>query len=145
MNATIRPIKETDRPQILQMMREFYASDMVFTNGSEKIYNADIDSCIGECPFVEGYVFDDGNNIHGYAMVAKSFSTEFGKQCIWIEDIYIKNEFRGFGTGSRFLRYIEEKYPNAIFRLDVENSNERAVSVYKKCGYTVLPYMEMKK
>lgn len=145
MNASIRRMNETDREQILKMMREFYASDMVFTDGSEEIYNADIDNCIGECPFVEGYVFDDGNNIQGYAMVAKSFSTEFGKQCVWIEDIYIKNEFRGIGIGSSFLRYVEEKYPDSIFRLEVENHNERAVNVYKKCGYTVLPYMEMKK
>ena len=40
---------------------------------------------------------------------------------------------------------MEEKYPNSLFRLEVEAENERAVHVYKKCGYEVLPYMEMKK
>ena len=78
-------------------------------------------------------------------MLAKSFSTEFGKACIWIEDIYIKDEYRGLGIGSHFLNFIEHKYPNSLFRLEVEVENERAVNVYKKCGYDVLPYMEMKK
>ena len=83
--------------------------------------------------------------MQGYAMVAKSFSTEFGKPCMWIEDLFLKETARGLGFGTGFLRYIEEKYPDAILRLEVESENERAVHVYKKCGFRVLPYMEMKK
>ena len=47
--------------------------------------------------------------------------------------------------GSAFFRLIEEKYPDSIFRLEVEEENEGAVKLYRKNGYTVLPYMEMKK
>ena len=36
-------------------------------------------------------------------------------------------------------------HPNAILRLEVEAENERAVNVYHKCGFEVIPYMEMKK
>lgn len=78
-------------------------------------------------------------------MVAKSFSTEFGKPCIWIEDIFVKQEFQGKGIGTRFLDYIEQKYPNRIFRLEVEKYNHNAIKLYKKSGYDFLPYMEMKK
>ena len=145
MESRIRYMEEQDRHQILEMMRTFYASEAVFTNGSEDIFNTDIDNCINENPYIEGYVFENDNRIQGYAMLAKSFSTEFGKACIWIEDIYIKDEYRGLGIGSHFLNFIERKYPNSLFRLEVEVENERAVNVYKKCGYDVLPYMEMKK
>ena len=127
------------------MMRTFYASDAVFTNGSEEIFNADISACISDNPYIEGYIFENDNVIQGYAMLAKSFSTEFGKPCIWIEDLYIKEEYRGLGIGSLFLEFIEAKYPNSLFRLEVEAENDRALHVYKKCGYDVLPYMEMKK
>ena len=78
-------------------------------------------------------------------MLAKSFSTEFGKPCIWIEDLYVKDEYRGRGIGSRFLRFIEGKYPDAVLRLEVEAENERALHVYKSGGFDVLAYMEMKK
>lgn len=145
MTDTIRYMKEQDRQQILEMMRNFYASEAVFTNGSEEIFNTDIDNCIKENPYIEGYVFENGGRIQGYAMLAKSFSTEFGKACIWIEDIYVKEEYRGLGIASRFLRFIEQKYPNCLFRLEVELENERAVNVYKRSGYDLLPYMEMKK
>lgn len=143
MESKIRDIEERDRQQILEMMRIFYASEAVFTNGSEKIFNMDIENCINENPYIEGYIFENDNGIQGYAMLAKSFSTEFGKPCIWIEDLYIKEEYRGMGIGSFFLDFVKEKYPHSVFRLEVEAENERAVNVYRKCGYDVLPYMEM--
>lgn len=145
MRYAIRPMAEGDKREVLFMMREFYSSPAVFTNGSKEIFEADFDNCIADNPYIEGYVFEGAEGICGYAMVAKSFSTEFGKPCIWIEDIFIKNAHRGAGIGTLFLGYIENKYPNSVFRLEVEEENERAVGVYKKCGYGVLPYMEMKK
>lgn len=145
MPNIIRSMEEKDRRQVLEMMRVFYSSPAVLSNGSREIFEADVDHCIGDCPFVEGFIFEKEGNIQGYAMIAKSYSTEFGKPCIWIEDLYIKKQYQGLGIGSRFLRYVEEKYPNHVFRLEVEAENERAVNVYQKCGFRVLPYMEMKK
>jgi len=141
----IRRMTEQDREEVLAMMRVFYTSPAVFSDGSEEIYNADIDYCVGESPFLEGYIFEENETMQGYAMVAKSFSTEFGKPCMWVEDLYMKPEYRGLGIGSQFFRFLEEKYPEALFRLEVEAENERAVKVYEKCGFEVLPYMEMKK
>ncbi len=145
MSTTIRAMIKEDKNCVLDMMRVFYTSPAVWSDGSEEIYNSDIDNCVGECPFLEGYIFQDEQEIQGYAMVAKSFSTEFGRPCMWIEDLYIKQEYRGTGIGSLFFEFIEKKYPDTILRLEVEEENERAINVYKKCGYEILPYMEMKK
>ena len=145
MESAIRGMEEKDRRQVLEMMREFYASPAVWSNGSEEIFEADFAACISDRPYLEGYIFENAQDIQGYAMVAKSFSTEFGKPCVWIEDIYVKDVYRGFGIGSQFLKFIESKYPDAILRLEVEEENERAVKVYQKCGFEVIPYMEMKK
>lgn len=145
MKSKIRTMQAQDKPQILEMMRVFYASEAVFTNGSEEIFQADILNCVNDNPYLEGYVFEDGDVIQGYAMLAKSFSTEFGKPCIWIEDIYVKEEYRNQGLASRFFQFVEAKYPHCILRLEVEPENTRAIHVYKKNGYDVLPYTEMKK
>ena len=141
----IRKMTLEDKPMVLEMMRVFYASPAVLSNGSEEIFQKDIDACVSDCPYLEGYIFEEAGQLQGYAMVAKSFSTEFGKPCIWIEDLYMKDAYRGRGIGSRFLEYIGEKYPDALLRLEVEAENQRAVRVYEKSGFTVLPYMEMKR
>ena len=145
MNSITRAMKESDRSQILEMMRVFYTSPAVLSNGSEAIFEADFNACVGDSPYLEGYVFENADGIQGYAMIAKSFSTEFGKPCIWIEDLYVKDAYRGRGIGSRFLNFIEGQYPGAVLRLEVEAENERALRMYKACGYEELPYMEMKK
>lgn len=133
-----------DKAEILKMMEVFYASPAVHTNGSLEIFSADFDACVGSCPYLEGFVIEDGE-IQGYAMVAKSFSTEFGKPCIWIEDIYIKEEYRGLGLGKAILEFILNNYKDCIYRLEAEEENTRAVALYKKFGFNVLPYLEMKK
>ena len=141
----IRLMTAEDKENVLEMMRVFYASPAVLSNGSEEIFINDIENCVNDSPYLEGYIFEEEGEIQGYAMVAKSFSTEFGKPCMWIEDLYVKNEHQGLGIGGDFLQYMAEKYPDAILRLEVEEENERAVHVYKKNGFEVLPYMEMKK
>lgn len=145
MSSNIRKMTINDKPVVIQMMRGFYASDCVATNGSEEIFNADIDTCISDSPYLEGYVFEENGTIEGYAMLALSFSTEYGKPCVWIEDLFIEDAHRGKGIGSSFFEFIEQKYPDAIFRLEVEAENTRAVHVYKKCGFDFMPYLEMKK
>ena len=144
-NFNIRKMQKEDREDILQMMKIFYSSNAVFTNGSDEIFKNDFENCINESPYLEGYVFYNDKELQGYAMIAKSFSTEFGKACYWLEDLYVKADYRGLGIGTAFLKYIENSYPDVIFRLEVEEENERAVHVYKKCGFTTLPYVEMKK
>ncbi len=141
----IQEMKKEHTDEVFQMMKVFYSSPAVSTNGSDEIFMSDIQNCINDNPYLEGYVFVEQDKIMGYAMAAKSFSTEFGKPCIWIEDIYIKPEYRGKGIGSQFLVYIEQKYRDSILRLEVEEDNTAAVHVYKKSGFDVLPYMEMKK
>lgn len=131
--------------EVLEMMRTFYASDAVSTNGSEEIFKNDIEACISDSPYLEGYVFYENTVIVGYAMTAKSFSTEFGKKCIWIEDLYLKPDWRNKGFGSKFLSFIEQKHRDAILKLEVEDYNLRAVHTYKKNGFELLPYAEMKK
>ena len=135
----------TDKEVVMDMMRVFYASPAVLSNGSEEIFAADVENCVNDSPYLEGFIFEADEEIQGYGMIAKSFSTEFGKPCIWIEDLYLKPEFRGLGIGSRFFEYLENTYINCIFRLEVEEENERAIHVYEKNGFAVLPYMEMKK
>ena len=115
MKSEIRAMQEGDRGAVLAMMREFYASDAVLTNGSDEIFNNDISGCVSDNPYIEGYVFTDGGLIQGYAMLAKSFSTEFGRPCIWVEDIFVKAEYRARGIATGFFSFIEDKYPGALF------------------------------
>ena len=145
MDIMIRNMVSADKDAVMEMMRVFYASPAVLSNGSEEIFENDIENCVNDSPYLEGYIFEEAGVIKGYGMVAKSFSTEFGKPCAWIEDLYIKDEYRRAGVGSAFLHFVCEKYADHVVRLEVEEDNLRARKAYEKCGFEVLPYMEMKR
>ena len=50
MNLIIRPMIFEDKDRVLEMMRVFYASPAVFTNGSDDIFRTDIENCINDNP-----------------------------------------------------------------------------------------------
>lgn len=102
----IRPMQPGDKKAVLAMMEVFYASPAVLSNGSAAIFTNDFEACVNNNPYLEGYIFEENGQIQGYAMAAKSFSTEFGRPCIWVEDLYIKEDFRGTGIGSQFLNLL---------------------------------------
>ncbi len=143
MTVRIRKMVRGDEEQVVSMMRTFYASPAVFTNGSEKIFRRDVEECVGESPFATGYVLLSDGVVAGYAMLAFGYSTEFGRRTVWIEDIYVKDSFRGTGIGSAFLEFVKEEFSGCLLRLEVERENAPAVRVYRKAGFEELPYAEM--
>ena len=66
MNSIIRPMTPKDKNSVLEMMRVFYASPAVFTNGSDDIFRTDIENCINDNPYLEGYIFEVSGEIQGY-------------------------------------------------------------------------------
>ena len=138
----IRLMKEQDKNEVIEMMTVFYASEAVSTNGSREIFESDFNNCINSCPYLEGYVFEENDKICGYAMVAKSFSTEFGKPCIWIEDLYIKEEYRHKKLGSLFFDFLKDNYKDTIQRLEVDKHNVFAIKAYKKNNFEEVDYLQ---
>ena len=141
---TMREITEADRESVHEMMRVFYASDAVDSNGSDEVFRNDIDECLSDSPFLTGYVFVRADeSVGGYAMTAHSYCTEYGMQCVWIEDIYLQDDLRGMGLASAFFDYMKEKYPDCIHRLEAEDHTSRALEVYRRNGFGVKPYVEL--
>jgi len=143
----IRPMKQEDFSDVLNMMLVFYASEALIVHPPEESLRRTLTDCLAGGPYLEGYVFMDGEETAGYGMLTKSYSTEACGLCIWIEDIYVRPESRGKGLGSGFLAFVDEKYgaSAARIRLEAEPDNARAIEVYRKAGYHELGYMQLVK
>ena len=143
---TIKKMTKEHYTDVLDMMRVFYDSPAVLHTSSDKVLENDINACISDNVYLDGYVFVEDGIITGYAMVSKSFTTEYGGICAWIEDLYIKPEFRRKGYARQFFGELPSLYPDVVrFKLEVEPENERAIATYNNCDYSLLHYniMEM--
>lgn len=67
----IKPMTSEHKEAVLNMMRVFYASPAVLSNGSEEIFNNDIENCINDSPYLEGYVFVENGEIQGTGWLEK--------------------------------------------------------------------------
>lgn len=89
--------------------------------------------------FVDGVcealvVENDALEVVGFALYYQSYSTWKGR-CLYLEDFYIKPEFRRGGIGSRlFTEVVETAKKRGVKRMDwqVLDWNEPALEFYKK-------------
>lgn len=142
----IRLINKDDRNELFAMMREFYSSPALIHKSSDRVLNRTIDDCLVQNPYVCAYIFEEDDRVAGYSIVSKNYTTEYGGICIWIEDLFFKQEFRGRRLSDEFFSFVEKQYPEAVrYKLEVEAENEHAVACYLKHEYQKSDYFLMTK
>jgi GNAT superfamily N-acetyltransferase len=136
MNLKINKTKSTDIPHIIAMLREFAEQTKLAEYckvTEESLQNV----MFGENSFVEGLIALVDEIPIAYAIFFPHFASFKGQRSIYLEDIYIKPEFRNLGVGEKMLREIARfgKTQNAS-RIDfqVSDSNKKGINFYKKLG-----------
>ena len=143
----IRKMRPADVEGVFAMMEVFYASEALLIHPNQEVLRRTLEDCLEDGPYLEGFVFEEEGVLAGYAMVAKSYSTEAGGKCIWIEDLYLSPDYRGKGTGTAFLTFIAQRYTGQAvrLRLEAEPENDRAMRTYRSAGFEILGYTQLVK
>lgn len=141
-----RRISQLDKAVFLEMEYEFYHSDATLHPIPQSHFEATFNALMENTPFADCFMFEEKGEVFGFALLAITFSNEGGGICVWVEEIYVRPQFQGRGTGKEFFRFLQENYPQAKrFRLEIEEDNISAKRLYEKMGFEVLPYQQMVK
>lgn len=135
----IRPAVQSDIPQILAMIREFaeYVELSDYCEVTEERLQI---ALFGEMAVAEAIVAVKDEMPIAYAIFYPNFLTFRGQRGYYLEDIYLKPEFRGQNLGEKMLRHIAKLGKSGGFeRIDFQvlESNTPAVNFYKKLGAVV--------
>ena len=143
----IRKLTENHRDLYIRMAEEFYSSDAVLHPIPRAYIERTADEALQSDAYAEIYLLECEGEPAGYGLTARTFSQEAGGSVLWIEELYIREQFRSRGLGREFFSYIEEKNKDrtARIRLEVEEENTRAASLYERLGYEKLDYKQMVK
>lgn len=143
----MRKITKDDKELYLELAREFYHSPAVLHPVPEENLLKTFDELMRSDEYAECWFLEEGEKTAGFALIAKTFSQEAGGVVCWIEEIFIRPEFRNKGIGSAFFKEFERLMPEGTrrLRLEIEPDNEKAAELYKRIGFTYLPYLQMVK
>lgn len=138
----IRKFVPEDREDYIRFSTEFYNSSAVDKPVPREHFEQGFDEMMRSDVYVQGYMLVcDGNNV-GYCVTMKTYSVEAGGITIWIDELFVLEEYRSKGLGRELFKYIEENGDEKLrrIRLEVELENGRAISLYKKMGFEPAPY-----
>lgn len=145
MDIIFRSFNKNDRDAFFTMVKKFYAPPAVLHFPSEEVMLSSFDASIDMPELVKGYMFECGGVPAGYAIVSMKFETEVGGMAAWIEELFVEEEFRGCGIGSKFFEFLQNKLKGEIkrIRLEVGDENSGAKRLYKRLGFEMLDYRQM--
>ena len=142
----IRKMTGADAKTVLPMVYGFFRIDAVDHAVPEETLNRTFQAAVTDGSLLEGFVLEDETGAVGFAYLSPYYACEVGGVNMMLEEIFIIPEAQGKGYGTEFFRWMEETYPEVRrFRLEVTESNQAAVRLYKKLGYDFIRYEQMAK
>lgn len=134
--ATLRPATIGDVPLILQFIRELAEYERMLDDvvATEEMLREEL---FGAKPKAEVILCHEGEKPVGFALFFHNFSTFRGRAGIYLEDLFVRPEFRGKGYGKMLLK--------ALAKLAVERNcarlewavldwNTPSIEFYKSLG-----------
>ncbi|MEI7595399.1 MAG: GNAT family N-acetyltransferase [Bacteroidota bacterium] len=133
MEISIRKGLKADLHLVLDMIQELAAYEKAPQEVTVTLNDLEKDG-FGENPLFEFFLAFDGDTVAGMAFYFFSYSTWKGK-CIYLEDIVVKNEFRGKNIGRLLFEAVilkSKEYGANRMQWQVLDWNEPAIHFYQK-------------
>jgi ribosomal protein S18 acetylase RimI-like enzyme len=136
MKPVFTPADAPDGELLIELMREFYAIEHL--EFDEVKARAALEQILRDRRFGVIHVIRVDGAAAGYLVLTFGFSLEFGGRDAFVDEIYLRENFRGRGLGKAALELAEavcrEEKIRAL-RLEVDRVNARAQSVYRQAGF----------
>ena len=133
---TIREATEADIPLILSLIRALAVYERLEHKvvATEEVLR---DSLFGQHRYAETIIIEENGEPAGFALFFHNFSTFIGRPGIYLEDLFVKPEFRGRGYGKALLaRLAAIARERNCGRVEwaVLDWNEPSINFYKALG-----------
>ena len=138
-----REIRESDRELYYHYADVFYHTDAVDSPVPTENYAKAFDEMMTSDRYLKGYIFEDGGEACGFALLSRTYSQEAGGISVTIEEIYIDPEHRSKGLATEFFERLKSNGEIMRLRIEVESYNEGAKRLYERMGFKLLPYLQM--
>lgn len=132
----IDPATAADVPLVLQLIRELAQFERLLheVTATEEQLRAGL---FGPKAYAEVIIARVEEEVAGFALYFHNFSTFLAKPGIYLEDLYVRQKFRGQGCGAMLLKHLARTaVERGCGRLEwsVLDWNQRAIDFYENLG-----------
>ena len=140
-SLTIRPATEADVPLLLDFIRGIaeYEKLLDTVTATEQSLR---ESLFGDRPAAEALIGEWDGQPAAYAIYFQNFSTFTGRPGLYLEDIFVKPEYRQRGIGQKILVHLAQiAHQRNCPRMEwvALDWNQPAIEFYEKLGAQQLP------
>ncbi|MCA1615969.1 MAG: GNAT family N-acetyltransferase [Acidobacteria bacterium] len=136
MSASFKPARTSDLETILAMMRDFYELEHI--EFAERAARAALAQILSDESLGRVWLIESGPEAVGYLVLTFGFSLEFKGRDAFVDELYLRAEFRGRGLGRRALGVAEaacRESGGRALHLEVERANAAAHELYRRFGF----------
>lgn len=135
-NPQYRLAVESDADALLNFMRAYYAFDGHGFD-ADKARSALV-ALLRDANFGRAWLILDDDTPVGYIVLCFGYSLEWLGRDSFVDEFYLRKEYRGRGWGRRTMDFVEEEARKAGIRalhLEVVENNDTALALYQKLGF----------
>jgi GNAT superfamily N-acetyltransferase len=139
--AAIRSATRNDVPDILAMIQglaEYEKLQHLCVATEQALAHA----LFGPRPYAEVLIVEERQQPAGFALFFHNFSTFLGRPGLYLEDLFIRPEYRRKGYGGALLRHlalVARERGCGRFEWSVLDWNRDAIAFYESLGASILP------
>lgn len=136
MNVSFRLAKSDDLGLLLKLTQEYYALDR--HPYDEKKIRLAIEGLASDSERGAVWLIEAQGATIGYLVLSLSYSLEYGGIDAFLDEIYLREAFRGKGIGKRAIAFLEAECANRkvkALHLEVERKNRNAQKFYRNLGF----------
>lgn len=136
MNALFQQLSDQDIPALVELMRDFYTQQQM--RFDDKSATKGIKKLLDDPDRGQIYMIFRGAELAGYVVVTFCPSLEFHGEFGLLDELYLREEFRGQKLGTAVLAFVDnickQKGIKAL-RLEVGRDNAGAQRLYQASGF----------
>ena len=135
-SCQIRPARPGDSAILVALIRELAVYEKLEeqANATPEALDRDL---FGPSPFAEALIAESAGESVGFALFFPTYSTFRGQPSLYLEDVFVRSEFRGRGIGRNLLAHVAAlAVERGCGRLEwsVLNWNAPAIGFYRSLG-----------
>ena len=137
MKIKYRSFENSDRKIITEMILDLYSEDNSIKPMTPEKINRTFRAFRSHPEKGRIMVIESDGIIAGYSILLDFWSNEFGGNILFVDELFVKKEYRGQSIATDFIKYISQNRSEetVALQLQVTPSNIKARKLYERLGF----------